>query len=76
MTKYSITDLELRGTRTFIRVDFNVPTKNGAIIREIAQSVLGIGDGEVVEAPTVEKKSLLGKLDFKSMLGKKEQVPA
>jgi phosphoglycerate kinase len=31
MTKYSITDLELRGTRTFIRVDFNVPIKNGAI---------------------------------------------
>lgn len=31
MTKYSITDLDLRGTRTFIRVDFNVPIKNGAI---------------------------------------------
>ena len=31
MTKYSITDLDLRGKRTFIRVDFNVPIKNGAI---------------------------------------------
>ena len=31
MTKYSITDLDLRGKRTFIRVDFNVPIKNGTI---------------------------------------------
>ena len=31
MTKYSITDLDLRGQRVFIRVDFNVPIKNGAI---------------------------------------------
>jgi phosphoglycerate kinase len=31
MTKYSIRDLQLTGRRTFIRVDFNVPIKNGAI---------------------------------------------
>ena len=31
MTKYSIKDLDLRGARVFIRVDFNVPIKNGAI---------------------------------------------
>ena len=31
MTKYSIRDLDLRGKRVFIRVDFNVPIKNGAI---------------------------------------------
>jgi len=31
MTKYSIKDLDLRGKRVFIRVDFNVPIKNGAI---------------------------------------------
>jgi phosphoglycerate kinase len=31
MNKYSITDLDLRGKRAFIRVDFNVPIKNGAI---------------------------------------------
>jgi len=31
MTKYSIRDLALRGQRVFIRVDFNVPIKNGAI---------------------------------------------
>ncbi len=31
MNKFSITDLDLRGKRVFIRVDFNVPIKNGAI---------------------------------------------
>jgi phosphoglycerate kinase len=31
MTKYSIRDLALDGKRVFIRVDFNVPIKNGAI---------------------------------------------
>ncbi len=31
MAKYSIKDLDLRGKRAFIRVDFNVPIKNGAI---------------------------------------------
>jgi phosphoglycerate kinase len=31
MTKYSIKNLDLRGKRVFIRVDFNVPIKNGAI---------------------------------------------
>jgi len=31
VTKYSIRDLDLRGKRVFIRVDFNVPIKNGAI---------------------------------------------
>jgi phosphoglycerate kinase len=31
MNKYSIQDLDLRGKRVFIRVDFNVPLKNGTI---------------------------------------------
>jgi phosphoglycerate kinase len=31
MTKYSIRDLDLRGRRVFIRVDFNVPIKEGRI---------------------------------------------
>ena len=31
MAKYSIKDLDLRGKRVFIRVDFNVPLKNGTI---------------------------------------------
>jgi phosphoglycerate kinase len=31
MNKYSIKDLDLRGKKVFIRVDFNVPIKNGTI---------------------------------------------
>jgi phosphoglycerate kinase len=31
VTKYSIKDLDLRGKRVFIRVDFNVPLNNGTI---------------------------------------------
>ena len=31
MPKHTITDLDLRGKRVFIRVDFNVPIKNGVI---------------------------------------------
>ena len=34
MNKYSIKDLDLRGKRVFVRVDFNVPLKNGAITDE------------------------------------------
>ena len=31
MPKLSITDLDLKGQRVFIRVDFNVQLKNGVI---------------------------------------------
>ena len=34
MTKYSIRDLDLSGQRVFVRVDFNVPIKNGRITDE------------------------------------------
>ena len=31
MNKLSIRDLDLRGKRVFVRVDFNVPLENGAV---------------------------------------------
>jgi phosphoglycerate kinase len=34
VTKYSVRDLDLRGKRVFIRVDFNVPIKDGTITDE------------------------------------------
>jgi phosphoglycerate kinase len=34
MPKYSLRDLELAGTRAFVRVDFNVPIKDGRITDE------------------------------------------
>jgi pilus assembly protein CpaE len=55
-------------------VEANRATKAGAIIREIGLAVTGISDVEkassVAEPP---KKSLLGKLDLKSMLPKKDK---
>ncbi len=58
-------------------VDANRASKAAAAIREIAKSVLGASDAEAVDVVTPAKKSLLGKLDLKSMLpAKKAKVPA
>ena len=49
------------------------------MIRDIAQTIMGttnVEDGEVVGTAPAGKKSLLGKLDLKGMLAKKEKVPA
>lgn len=55
----------------------NRASKAGATIREIGQAVLGISDVENgASAPEPAKKSLLGKLDLKSMLPKKDKKPA
>ncbi|MGB7654030.1 MAG: pilus assembly protein CpaE [Novosphingobium sp.] len=60
--------------------DANRASKAGAAIRDIAKSVLGVGDGEEIETSLKPKTSLLGKLDLKSMLssskGKKETAKA
>ena len=59
--------------------DANRATKAGTVIREIAQAVMGVTDAVEAAASAAApagKKSLLGKLDFKSMLAKKEKAPA
>ena len=48
--------------------DANRSTKAGSAIREISKAVMGVGDGDVIDADVKPKTSLLGKLDFKSML--------
>ena len=56
----------------------NRASKAGGVIREIGQAVLGttdLEDGGPV-APEPSKKSLLGKIDLKSMLAKKDKKPA
>lgn len=56
----------------------NRASKAGAVMREVAQAVLGTTDLESGPAVMAEpvKKSLLGKLDLKSMLTKKDKAPA
>jgi len=51
--------------------DANRSAKAGVVIREIAKSVHGVGDGEPVEQAIKPKSSLLGKLDLKGLLPKK-----
>ena len=51
-----------------------------ASIRDIAKTVMGVGDGEVIDEKLKAKSSLLGKFDLKGMLSKKpkgaEKAPA
>ncbi|MFN3517427.1 MAG: pilus assembly protein CpaE [Novosphingobium sp.] len=60
--------------------DANRFAKAGVAIRDIAKTVMGVGDGEVIEEKLKAKSSLLGKFDLKGMLGKKpkdaEKAPA
>ena len=57
-------------------VEANRSGKSGVVIREIAQNILGISDDDDAgKGGGGAKKSLLGKLDFKSMLGKKNNAP-
>ena len=56
----------------------NRASKAGALMRDIAQAVLGTPDVENAgsAAAEPEKKSLLGKIDLKAMLAKKDKKPA
>jgi pilus assembly protein CpaE len=56
----------------------NRASKAGGVIREVALAVLGTTDVENGEPAAAEpsKKSLLGKIDLKSMLAKKDRKPA
>ena len=58
--------------------DANRSTKAGSAIRDISKAVMGVGDGDVIDTDVKPKSSLLGKLDFKSMLssGKKTKEKA
>ena len=56
--------------------DANRSSKAGTVIRDIAKAVMGVGDGETVDEVVKGKTSLLGKLDFKSLLSKKDKARA
>ncbi|MEY4238329.1 MAG: hypothetical protein RL339_930 [Pseudomonadota bacterium] len=57
--------------------DANRSTKAGGVIRDIAKSVHGVGDGEAVDDAVKPKSSLLGKFDLKALLPKKTaKLPA
>ena len=54
----------------------NRSSKVGSAIREIAKVVIGVSEGDVSDDTIKAKKSLLGKLDLKSMLSKKPKATA
>jgi pilus assembly protein CpaE len=51
--------------------DANRSTKAGSTIREIAKTIIGVGDGSNVDEVAKGKSSLLGKLDLKALMPKK-----
>ena len=53
----------------------NRSSRGGAVIRDIAQAILGAAEIEA-EAAAPAKKSLLGKFDLKGLLAKKEKASA
>lgn len=52
--------------------DANRSTKSAAVIRQVAESILGASD-EDADGEKPEKKSLLGNFDLKSLLAKKQK---
>ena len=57
--------------------DANRSSKAGTAIRDISKAVMGVGDGETIDAVAKPKSSLMGKFDLKSMLAsaKKSKGP-
>ena len=55
--------------------DANRSAKAGSVIRDISKAVMGVGDGETVENVVKAKSSLLGKLDLKALMPKKDKAP-
>jgi pilus assembly protein CpaE len=51
--------------------DANRTAKAGVAIRDIAKTIMGVGEGEVIDEQAKPKSSLLGKIDLKGMLSKK-----
>jgi len=59
--------------------DANRSSKAGTAIRDIAKSIMNVGEGDVVDSAIKPKSSLLGKFDLKSMLSsskKSKDAPA
>ena len=56
--------------------DANPSSKASAAMRSLGQMILGAGDSAAAAEVDSNKKSLLGKLDLKSMLAKKDKAPA
>ncbi|MCB2080024.1 MAG: pilus assembly protein CpaE [Novosphingobium sp.] len=52
-------------------VDANRASKAGTVMREISREIMGVSDAEDGADTPGAKKSLLGKIDFKSVLAKK-----
>ncbi|MBA4160602.1 MAG: pilus assembly protein CpaE [Novosphingobium sp.] len=59
--------------------DANRSAKAGVAIRDIAKSIMNVGEGEAIDSAVKPKSSLLGKFDLKSMLSgskKSKAAPA
>ncbi|MEY4952784.1 MAG: hypothetical protein RL299_1208 [Pseudomonadota bacterium] len=56
--------------------DANRSAKAGVAIRDIAKSIMSVGDGEAIESAVKPKSSLLGKFDLKSMLSSSKKAKA
>ncbi len=52
-------------------VEANKSSKAVAVMRDIANAVVGVGGEQASQADTAKPSSLLGKIDFKSLLAKK-----